>query len=209
LTGLHSMVPYYSEAIDAILDIELEGYTEEELGLISHSAELLYTLIHQRFVQSRAGIQQLYEKFCAGEFGTCPRFLCEEQCLVPVGLSNRPGVATVKLFCARCLDIYEPLKQQAVLDGCAFGTTAAHLMFQSVERAAELVRNRSRFGKNVYIPTVFGFRIHPSSACGSQMLWLRRDNDGQPLVPPPASLNTSSTHSSQRSLEISQMSEDD
>lgn len=63
LTGLNTVVPYYHEALDAILDMELEGYSEQELRLISESAEVLYLLIHQRYICSRQGIHRLVRFF--------------------------------------------------------------------------------------------------------------------------------------------------
>lgn len=49
-----------------------------------------------------------YAKFEANHFGTCPRVYCSQMNLVPCGRSDLPGVDTVKLFCASCLDMYVP-----------------------------------------------------------------------------------------------------
>jgi len=54
-------VPFYKEALDMVLDVEPE---EEQLkipdvSLIESSAELLYGLIHQRFIITRGGFTQM------------------------------------------------------------------------------------------------------------------------------------------------------
>lgn len=71
-------------------------------------------------------------RFKEGIFGYCPRVICENQPVIPVGLSDLPGKGSVKLFCPNCLDIYRPpFSKHHNIDGCAFGTTSAHLMFLS------------------------------------------------------------------------------
>lgn len=47
-----------------------------DLSVIESSAEMLYGLIHQRFITSRQGIQQMAEKYELGHFGHCPRVHC-------------------------------------------------------------------------------------------------------------------------------------
>ena len=61
LTGLNASVPFYKEALDMVLDVEPE---EEQLkipdvSIVESSAELLYGLIHQRFIITRQGFQQM------------------------------------------------------------------------------------------------------------------------------------------------------
>lgn len=46
-----------------------------DLSVVESSAELLYGLIHQRFITSRPGIQQMAEKYEAQHFGHCPSTL--------------------------------------------------------------------------------------------------------------------------------------
>ncbi|KAK5006169.1 casein kinase 2 regulatory subunit, partial [Elasticomyces elasticus] len=75
-----------------------------DLSVIEGSAEMLYGLIHQRFITSRPGIQQMAEKYDSGHFGHCPRVYCNGAKVLPVGCSDIPGMETVKLFCPSCLD---------------------------------------------------------------------------------------------------------
>jgi casein kinase II subunit beta len=95
-----------------------------DLSIIESSAEMLYGLIHQRFICSRAGIQQMSEKYELTHFGVCPRSNCEGTRTLPVGLSDVPGEDTVKLFCPSCLDVYVPPNSRFQnVDGAFFGRT--------------------------------------------------------------------------------------
>ena len=101
-----------------------------DLSVIESSAELLYGLIHQRYITSRPGIQQMAEKYDAQHFGTCPRVFCNSAKVLPVGCNDTPGVETVKLFCPSCLDVYTPPNSRfQSVDGAFFGTTFGCLFF--------------------------------------------------------------------------------
>ncbi|RKF44714.1 Casein kinase II subunit beta-1 [Golovinomyces cichoracearum] len=117
--------------------VEIDGRTNRKTGMekrhhrmasdlstIESSAEMLYGLIHQRFVCSRAGIQQMSDKYELAHFGCCPRTNCEGTRTLPVGLSDIPGEDTVKLFCPSCLDVYVPPNSRfQTIDGAFFGRT--------------------------------------------------------------------------------------
>ncbi|GAM83581.1 hypothetical protein ANO11243_015690 [Dothideomycetidae sp. 11243] len=99
---------------------------------VETSAEMLYGLIHQRFITSRQGIQLMLEKYELGHFGTCPRVLCRGAKVLPVGCSDIPGQDTVKLFCPACLDVYAPPNSRfQTVDGAFFGTTFGCLFFMT------------------------------------------------------------------------------
>ena len=103
-----------------------------DLSVIETSAELLYGLIHQRYITSRPGIQQMGEKYDLQHFGTCPRVFCNGCKVLPVGCSDIPGQETVKLFCPSCLDIYTPPNSRFQnVDGAFFGTTFGCLFFMT------------------------------------------------------------------------------
>ncbi|CAG7873077.1 unnamed protein product [Brassica rapa] len=59
LCGLGSLVPYYEYALDLILDVESshgEMFTEEQNELIESAAEMLYGLIHARYILTTKGL---------------------------------------------------------------------------------------------------------------------------------------------------------
>lgn len=100
------------------------GRTSSDTSVIESSAELLYGLIHARYITSRPGIQQMMEKYELAHFGYCPRVYCNGTKVLPVGRTDMPGQETVKLFCPSCLDIYTPPNSRfQAVDGAFFGTT--------------------------------------------------------------------------------------
>ncbi|EXJ85282.1 casein kinase II subunit beta [Capronia epimyces CBS 606.96] len=108
------------------------GRTSSDASVIESSAELLYGLIHARYITSRPGIQQMMEKYELSHFGFCPRVYCSGAKVLPVGLTDTPGQQTVKLFCPSCLDAYTPPNSRfQAVDGAFFGTTFPYLFFMT------------------------------------------------------------------------------
>ncbi|ETN46514.1 uncharacterized protein HMPREF1541_00699 [Cyphellophora europaea CBS 101466] len=108
------------------------GRTSSDTSVIESSAELLYGLIHARYITSRPGIQQMMEKYDLSHFGYCPRVYCGGARVLPVGLTDTPGQQTVKLFCPSCLDVYTPPNSRfQAVDGAFFGTTFGCLFFMT------------------------------------------------------------------------------
>lgn len=66
---------------------------------------------------------------------------------------------TVKLFCPRCEDIYNPKSSRhAAIDGAYFGTSFQNILFQVYPL---LVPEKSIAR---YEPKVFGFKLHAAAA---------------------------------------------
>jgi casein kinase II subunit beta len=108
------------------------GRSSSDTSVIESSAELLYGLIHARYITSRPGIQQMMEKYELTHFGFCPRVHCTGTKVLPVGLTDTPGQQTVKLFCPSCLDAYTPPNSRfQAVDGAFFGTTFPYLFLMS------------------------------------------------------------------------------
>ena len=61
LTGLSALVPFYKEAMEMVLDVEAEEESHKipDVSIVESSAELLYGLIHQRFIITRQGLQSM------------------------------------------------------------------------------------------------------------------------------------------------------
>ena len=140
-----------------------------DLSIIESSAEMLYGLIHQRFICSRAGIQQMSEKYELAHFGVCPRTFCDQVRTLPVGTSDVPGEDTVKLFCPSCLDIYVPPNSRfQTVDGAFFGRTFGALFlltfpeYDLSKKGQEVLagRSTSASGENEEREKINGMNAH-------------------------------------------------
>jgi len=159
LTGLSNMVPNYEYALDMILDAETDELTEDQTEIVESAAEMLYGLIHARYILTSRGLAQMLEKYNNFAFDRCPRVFCQGQAVLPVGQSDIPRTNTVKLFCPKCQDIYYPkFARHTNIDGAYFGTTFPHLLVQTYP---ELVPSKPQ---HQYVPRIFGFKIHKSSS---------------------------------------------
>ncbi|KAL7580811.1 hypothetical protein ACA910_001088 [Epithemia clementina (nom. ined.)] len=162
LTGLNTMVPYYDYALDMVLDVEMpmeDSLTEEQQEIVESAAEMLYGLIHARYIVTNRGMHSMYEKYRTAAFGRCPQVFCQGQPVLPVGLSDLPRNYTVNVFCPRCQGLFFPRStRQANIDGAYFGTTFPHLYLMT---HPDMVPSRP---SQTYVPRVYGFRINQQSS---------------------------------------------
>ncbi|KAJ2159321.1 casein kinase 2 regulatory subunit [Coemansia sp. RSA 552] len=167
LTGLRQSVNYYVEALDMILDIEDENddpLDADEIEAIDASAEILYGLIHARYVLTRNGLHQMADKYENGDFGFCPRYYCDSAYVLPCGRTDVPERDSIKLFCPSCLDIYAPPSSRyQKIDGAYFGTTFPHIFFQAFP---SLIPDEP---SPIYTPQIYGFAISERSKPGPRM----------------------------------------
>ncbi|KAK1426450.1 hypothetical protein QVD17_15122 [Tagetes erecta] len=158
LCGLSSQVPYFDYALDLILDVESshgDMFTEEQNELVESAAEMLYGLIHVRYILTTKGLSAMLDKYKNYDFGRCPRVYCCGQPCLPVGQSDIPRSSTVKIYCPKCEDIYYPRsKYQGNIDGAYFGTTFPHLLLMTYGHLKPPKPSQS------YVPKVFGFKLH-------------------------------------------------
>ena len=85
--------------------------------------------------------------------------MCEQQPLLPMGQHDMASLSAVKLYCARCEDIYNPKSSRhASLDGAYFGTSFHNILFQVYPGMIPQKTQRR------YEPRVFGFKVHAAAA---------------------------------------------
>ena len=170
LIGLEEMILHFEQALDIILD-ERDTGSETTSTKISNgscritgdktpgeTAEKLYSLIHARFILTDRGCKKMLYKYLQGDFGHCPRVLCSNSNVLPIGMSDRPGDETVKVFCPRCNEVYFPrLLKHSYIDGAAFGRSFPHMFFMIFPEYRP-VKSAEK-----YTPRLHGFKIHPSA----------------------------------------------
>ena len=84
----------------------------------------------------------MIEKYQNGDFGHCSRVFCDNQPVLPIGLSDIPNEAMVKLYCPKCQDVYNPKSSRHHhIDGCFFGTTFPHMLFMVSEMIGKYPAN--------------------------------------------------------------------
>lgn len=120
--GLDRFIPNYGLCIKYIRgDVGIfNDYPRNIQESLLNEVRVLYGLLHARYIVTEEGLEAMFEKYQNCIFGCCPRASCHKEFLLPIGLTDEPGVMNVKLYCPRCCDIYESFYQ---LDGAYFGTT--------------------------------------------------------------------------------------
>ncbi|KAH7437107.1 hypothetical protein KP509_05G056400 [Ceratopteris richardii] len=162
LSGLSNEVPCYEYALDLILDAEspnVDRLTDKQNEMVEAAAEMLYGLIHVRYILTSKGMNAMLEKYKSMDFGRCPRVYCGGQPCLPVGQSDIPRKSVVKIFCPKCEDVYNPKsKYQNNIDGAYFGTTFPHLFLMTYPYMKPVKPTVT------YVPRIFGFKIHKAQS---------------------------------------------
>jgi casein kinase II subunit beta len=100
--------------------------------------------------------------------------MCAAQALLPTGQHDTANHSAVKLYCAKCEDLYNPKStRHASIDGAYFGTSFQNILFQvypGVMPAKSLRR---------YEPRVFGFKVHAAAALTRWQEQKRDDMQGR------------------------------
>jgi len=153
----------YQYALDLITDVFDMDVDEPTRERIEKSARHLYGLIHARYIVTTRGLAKMMEKYKSGVFGKCPRIICESQPLLPMGQHDVANISNVKLYCAKCEDIYNPKSSRHNnIDGAYFGSSFQNILFQIYPNMLPPKTQRR------YEPRIYGFRVH---ACAALMRW--------------------------------------
>lgn len=148
--NLQSKVENFEEAKKLILSNEK---TDEN---IQQQAEVLYGLIHARYLNSIEGMEKMVVKQKNHIFPHCPRIFCRKTTCVPYGITDELRDKTIKMFCPNCHEFYNVTDERIIkIDGAYFGPSWVDLLCQ---RHKELELSNTP----EYVPRIFGFRIyHP------------------------------------------------
>ena len=151
-SDLSKIVPNYETAIKILRNqCNKEIPFDEELDMCVLQ---LYCLIHQRFILTKRGMDDMFDNFMEGLYGQCPRIGCNGQKVLPYGVSNEFGVGHLMVFCPCCKDVYFPrdpiLKK---IDGSAFGTNFVPAFIKQFHKRMGLKPCRN------YQFTVDGFKL--------------------------------------------------
>ena len=125
------------------LDDSSDSFDSDSEDEIEKVTEQLYGLIHARYIFTQEGINEMTKKFTEGVFGICPRYSCQGTHLVPIAMSDKPNVDTVKTYCYRCKQIYETDPAHATLDGAYFTKSFAHYFLLELREAEKQGRNQN------------------------------------------------------------------
>ncbi|KAJ1714518.1 hypothetical protein G4B11_009792 [Aspergillus flavus] len=159
LTGLNTEVPYYQYALDLVTDVFDLDADDDLREQIEKSARHLYGLVHARYIVTTRGLTKMVDKYKKGDFGKCPRVMCEGQPLLPMGQHDIPNMSTVRLYCPKCEDLYNPKSSRhASIDGAYFGASFPSMLFQ-VYPGLVPEKSTSR-----YEPRIYGFKVHAAAA---------------------------------------------
>ncbi|KAI6865079.1 Casein kinase II subunit [Hortaea werneckii] len=159
LTGLNTEVQHYQYALDLVTDVFDMEVDDDMRESIEKNARHLYGLVHARYVVTTRGLAKMMEKYKQGVFGKCPRVICESQHLLPMGQHDQPGMSNVKLYCAKCEDLYNPKSSRHnSIDGAYFGSSFHNILFQVYPGLMPQKTQRR------YEPRIYGFRVHASAA---------------------------------------------
>ena len=160
--GLKQKVSHFAAAYELLRRNKFNPRDDPNVTLqeVSAQAEILYGLLHARFIITKPGLHLMLEKYQKGEFQTCPRVFCRGTQCLPYGIADEPGKERIKMYCPCCCDIYNVTAPElAEVDGAYFGPSWVHMF---LHKHRQLV---PKDPPRVYVPKIFGFRIcHASDA---------------------------------------------
>lgn len=152
--------PLYKAALRVILSTE---DVPNVPPTVQRAAEMLYTLVHARFITSPRGLDTVRRLLLHDKtmFGKCPRPSCRGMPLLPHGETSEYSGHGAQRYCCACGQAWEFWDSQ--VDGSAWGRTFCHLYLLTYGNkelgriASPMPQTRST------VPTVFGFQVHTAA----------------------------------------------
>ena len=141
LIGLNKDVPNADKAL-RVLRGELTDSGD-------YNVATLYYMIHQRYIFTKQGQEEIFEKVLHNDYGVCRNIACASTKLIPLGLTDLPEISHIKLYCHNCKVLFQPKRDIENLDGCAFGRSFPHFLIMTY---------KSHFPKSPMLSFLFGYR---------------------------------------------------
>lgn len=145
LFGLKEKVKTFEDSYLAILNTKPSKDFDEE--------SKLYLYIHQRYIFTKMGAENVLDRVISLEYGSCQKHGCDDYPLIPGSISNEFGDSPTMLYCHNCGNLYESRSSLRRLDGCAWGTGFPHFLILSYPYHFEKKQSVP------YVPKLFGFQI--------------------------------------------------
>lgn len=121
---------------------------------IEKSAEVIYGIVHSRFLSTRSGLNAVREKYNAGVYPKCPRVKCREVACLPYGVSEVVGKIGLHFFCPNCCDVYRIRESPfCSIDGAFFGSSYLHVFLNKYPDI------KAHGPIQVYVPKIYGFKV--------------------------------------------------
>lgn len=157
--GLSKVIHNYRQTLDIVRNstVPMDTKTKQLKKELDPNAQLLYALIHARYLMTQPALVEMYHRFVNGDFERCPRHACHGTVGLPFGTSTIPKESTLSLYCPTCLEAYK-IKDPDIarVDGAAFGSEWVFMFKSSYPQ----VFRKSRPQKTDF--RLFGFRIEHS-----------------------------------------------
>ncbi|KAI2500656.1 protein kinase regulator [Fragilaria crotonensis] len=151
--------PLYKAALRLILSNE---QLSDIPPLVQQAAEILYALIHGRFVTSPRGLDTLRRTLMHHKeiFGKCPRPSCRGMPMLPHG-DSIPG-RNAQRYCFSCGQVWEWWDSK--VDGSAWGPSLCHLYLLTYGKGLlGGVGSMPQQNPTATVPTIFGFQVHSAA----------------------------------------------
>ena len=132
-SGLLVDPTHAKSALNQLLEVDSDdesysSFDSDSEDEVEQCTQIMFGLLHARYIFSAEGIRVMIAKYLEGQFGKCPRVRCKGAHLLPIGLTDKPGVEGVKRFCPCCKQIYKADPIHEAIDGAYFGTSFPHYL---------------------------------------------------------------------------------
>lgn len=118
LFGLKARVTRYDDALSVLKGAAPapEDLKKPDFRELHAQTAHLYGLIHARYILTPKGLMRMRQKYINGVFGRCPRVLCDQPCVLPMGLTDEMRQHRVRVYCPMCQEVYIPRSSGSAME---------------------------------------------------------------------------------------------